>query len=297
MTTDPNTVLSGLATTFPAQLAQVASLEQTLADALGEALGGTGFVDVFSDSQGTAVLLEFAFVSTPLTVSIPGLSSFSISIGEIDEFELETAIIVDLAGAPLMVFEAPVFIQCIDSGLLISVVQVGDGWQPDLDVNGERKKLTFAFSGVGFQIDSGGNISASTDLKIDLHPVQIGNSGIVLEMKGIQPCLSDEIPLPTGIPTGSRGFAIAKVDVSLPAAIKGSFAPSEITAEGLFLGTGGFTGKLSAEWSAGKAIELGGITCTLESLLFAFKQNSLVESKLSGTLTLPFFDEIGRAHV
>jgi len=80
-----------------------------------------------------------------------------------------------------------------------------------------------------------------------LPPVQLGKSGVVIEMKGLRLCMSDHSPLPTGVPAGSRGFAIDSIDVYLPDSIKGSFAPNELQAEELFVGSGGFTGKLSAE--------------------------------------------------
>ena len=290
MTETSATILDPLGADFPQHLSQVSALEEALSDALGALLGESDFVDVFFDVEDDGVLLELSFVTQPLELAIPGFSSFLVSIGEAEELELEVAIVLNEAGAKFLLFDAPIFLQCPSTDLLAPVVKQGDKWEPDLDSEGKVKKVTLVFSGVSLQVDSSGKVDLTTDVKVDLQPVQIGKSGVIVEMKGLSLCMSDQAQLPAGLPIGSRGFAIDSVNVHLPESIQGSFAPDEIKAEGLFIGSGGFTGKLSAEWSAGKPLQLGGIECTLKSLMFDFKQNSLVESELICELTLPFFE-------
>src|ERR1043166_9715395 len=290
-------VLDELGTQFPQHIGILSAVAQALNDVLGAAFGQTEFVDVFVDSEGDAVLAEVTFVLPPITLAIPGLSTFSLSVGHTDEIELELAITLDSTGAKCSLFETPIFVQCIDSDLLVPVVMNGDKWEPDRDTGGTVKPLTLVFAGVSVEITSDGTVKVTSDLALDLPPVMIGSSGVVVEMKGVTLCMSDDVQLPNGVPAGSRGFVVGSINAFLPYSLKGTFAPNEIIGDGLFLGTGGFTGRLSAAWTNGKSIQLGGIDCTLKSLLFNFKQNSLVESKLDCELQLPFFNQPVNADV
>ncbi|HEU0099228.1 MAG TPA: hypothetical protein VFQ67_10685 [Allosphingosinicella sp.] len=174
--------------------------------------------------------------------------------------------------------------------MLTPVMKTGDTWEPDCNPDGSAKGLLLAFSGIELELTSDGKLTATTDLKIDLPPVQIGNSGVVVEMKGLGLALSDGVALPQGVPAGSRGCTVDSLVVHLPKSIQGNFVPGEIAASDLFVGTGGFTGKLSAAWTAGKPIRFAGVDCTLSSLNFEFRQNSLVAAKLECKMVLPFFD-------
>lgn len=290
MTQTAGEIIEELGTKFPLQLDTVASLTQVLSQVIStDSLGGS-FYYVFLDSYDDSVLLEADFFSSPATINIPGLSGFSLLVGNEDGLQVEVAVVINDSEAKLLIFGPPVSVQC-QADWLIPVVMKGEKWEPDLNNDGTPKKASLVFTGLDIELGSDGKIEIFTDLAVDLPPVQLGKSGVVVEMKGLRPCLSDQAQLPAGVPTGSRGFSIETIDVYLPDSIKGSFAPNEIKAEGLFLGSGGFTGKLSAEWSAGKPFQLAGIECTLKSLMFDFKQNSLVESELICELVLPFFDQ------
>lgn len=290
MTDSADQVLDELAADLPQYAPILSSLTDVVANLFGPALYDSGFVDVFIDTDDSAVLIEVSFVADPLVLALPNFGGFSVSVGEADEFELELVFLLNLSVAKCIIYDTPIFVRCIDSGLLTPVTRVDDAWQPDRDGDGNIKSFGLVFSGLSLTFDSTGAFDATTEISVDAPPTRIGNSGVVVEMKGLKPCLSDAAVLPAGVPAGSRGFAIDSVEVYLPDSLKGTFAPGEIMGEGLFLGTGGFTGKLSALWPAGKPIEFGGSTCTLKSLLLDFKQNSLVDSKLECAMTLPFFD-------
>ena len=290
MTDNAGQIIDALGTDFPPHLAKVSALDQILSDVLGTVFHNNEFVDCFFEINDDAILMEVSFVCQPLVLTIPGFSSFVVSLGQADELELEVAVVLDQTGARFLLFDAPIFLQCSSTDLLTPVTKTNDKWEPDVDSNGAVKKLSLVLSGVSFEINSAGAVDITTNLKLDLPPVRIGKSGVVVEMKGLRLCMSDQVPLPASVPAGSRGFAIDSIDVYLPESIKGTFAPNEIIAEGLFIGSGGFTGKLSAEWTAGKPLQLAGIECTLKSLLFEFKQNSLVASELICELKLPFFE-------
>ena len=283
-------ILDGLGADFPQQQAGAAALTQSLEDVLGDAVRGSAFAEVFFDVEDDGVLMEVAFVTQPLVLAIPGFSSFTVSVGQADVLELEVAAVFDQTGARLLLFDAPIYIRCSSTSLLTPVVKNGDKWEPDVEADGTPKKLAVVLDGVSLEIDSGGNVALATDLTVDLPPVRIGKSGVVVELKGARLCMTDDAQLPDGVPEGSRGLAIDSIEVYLPESIQGSFVPGEIVGEGLFVGSGGFTGKLSAEWTQGKPLRLAGIECTLQSLMFEFRQNSLVGSELKCELTLPFFE-------
>lgn len=291
MTDTAADTIDALAAEFPQFGGAIGSISDVLGDLLGSDVFDSQFVDVFMDLEGSTLLVEAAFVSGPLTVSLPGLGGFSVSVGEGDGFELDLALILSLTGSKGLLLEAPIHVRCLTSDLLVPVVQVGDQWLDDLDNNGVRKPFGLVFDGVDLSFDSNGGFQAATDLKIDVPPARIGDTGLVIGMRGLYPCLSDNSVLPQGIPAGSRGFAMDGLDVWLPESLQGSFAPGEIVASDLFVGTGGFTGKLSGAWTSGKPIAFAGLECTLKSLLFEFVQNALVASKLECEMVLPFFDQ------
>jgi len=292
MTLDVGDFVGQLGTEFPLFSGGVSDVGQALTDGLSSAFGNASFFNVFLEHyDDQAILLEADFVSPPLALTIPGLGGFSLSVGQVDEIDVDLAIVLDDLGVRCFIFNAPIIVQCLNASWLTPVVKNGAKWDADLNSDGTVKKVSLVFSGIDIETDSNGKIEITSDLKVDLQPVRIGNSGIVVAMKGLQLCMSDQAQLPVGVPSGSRGFAMDSVDVYLPDSLQGTFAPNEIVGEGLFFGTGGFTGKLSAAWPSGKPIQLGGFECTLNSLLFDFKQNSLVESELSCELTLPFFDQ------
>jgi hypothetical protein len=185
----------------------------------------------------------------------------------------------------------PVFRVEPPAKFLKPMMKKDDRWVEALDSSGKSRPAKIVVTGGSVALSASGGFGLFGSPTLDIEPVQIGSSGIVVNCQGLRACLTDADPLPTGIPAGSRGFAIDSVEVFLPDSVKGTFAPQEIKGEELFFGSSGFTGKLSAEWSGGKPIHLAGIECTLKSLMFAFKQNSLVESELKCELILPFFDQ------
>jgi len=283
-------ILDEVGTAFPAHADKVDTLSQSLSDLVGTKFLDSNFFFVFIDSYDDSVLLEAQFISEAVTIEIPGLSGFALVVGTGDELEVDVAVVLDDERATFYLLGAPISVQCLKTEWLTPVVKVGEKWEPEVNADGTAKKAEVVFSGLDLEADTDGRLQIASDVAVDLPPVMLGKSGVVVEMRGLRPCLSDGAQLPDGVPAGSRGFAVDSVEVYLPESIKGDFLPGEIAGEGLFVGSGGFTGKLSAEWSGGKPIKLGGIECTLKSLMFEFKQNSLVGSGLACEMTLPFFE-------
>jgi len=236
----------------------------------------------------------FLSIEADLTVNksfdVPALPDWKIRPGDGTNSPVLSATFV-LSKEPGIFVANPVFRVEPPAKFLKPMMLKDDRWVEALDSSGKSRPATIVVTGGSVALSTSGGFGLFGSPAIDIEPVQIGSSGIVVTCQGLRACLTDSDPLPAGIPAGSRGFAIDSVEVFLPESVKGSFAPEEILGEQLFFGGGGFTGKLSAEWAMEKPINLAGIDCKLKSLMFDFKQNSLVESELICELVLPFFDQ------
>ena len=236
----------------------------------------------------------FLSVQAGLTVTktfdIPALPDWKIRPGDGTNSPLLSATFV-FSKEPGLFVANPVFRVEPPAKFLKPMMLKNDRWVEAFDSSGKSRPAKIVVTGGSLALSTSGGFGLFGSPSLDIEPVQIGSSGIVVTCQGLRACLTDSDPLPAGIPAGSRGFAIDSVEVFLPESVKGSFAPEEIIGEQLFFGGGGFTGKLSAEWTEGKPLQLAGIECTLKSLMFDFKQNSLVESELICELVLPFFDQ------
>lgn len=236
----------------------------------------------------------FLSIEADLTVNksfdIPALPDWKIRPGDGTNSPLLSATFV-FSKEPGLFVANPVFRVEPPTKYLKPMKLKDDRWVEALDSSGKSRPAKIVVTGGSLALSTNGGFGLFGSPAIEIEPVQIGSTGIVVACQGLRACLTDSDPLPTGIPAGSRGFAIDSVEVSLPEPVKGSFAPQEIMGEQLFFGGGGFTGKLSAEWAMEKPIKLAGIDCKLKSLMFDIKQNSLVESELICELNLPFFDQ------
>jgi len=235
----------------------------------------------------------FLSIDADLTVNksfgIPALPDWKIRPGDGTSSPLLSATFV-FSKEPGLFIANPVFRLEPPAKLLKPMKLKDNRWIEAFDSSGKSRPAKIVVTGGSVALSTSAGFGLFGSPTLDIEPVQIGSSGIVVSCQGLRACLTDSDALPVGIPAGSRGFAIDSVEVFLPDSVKGSFAPKEIVGENLFFGGGGFTGKLSAEWLMDKPIKLAGIECKLKSLMFDFKQNSLIESELICELTLPFFE-------
>ncbi len=151
-------------------------------------------------------------------------------------------------------------------------------------------------SNAGFSIDSGDNTPS-----FSLPPVMVGESGVIIEANNISFVFSQEAADSIfSLPPTSRGIFIDDATIHLPKDISVAL-PSDIHLDDLFIGNGGFYGKVAGNWtpqlsSDGKSFSgngagnICGIPFGLKSISLEFIQNSFVESSLHGTMILPFFD-------
>ncbi|MGA9773955.1 MAG: hypothetical protein WBV94_33295 [Blastocatellia bacterium] len=197
----------------------------------------------------------------------------------------------------------------LDTKLLRPVQQVNQKWVPINDTDGKPKPAELRFTGIGVQVDLDGNLELlipSGAPMGSLGAVQIGNTGIVVELEGLAPYFSVKQTPPAGAPSGFRGVKIDSLKVYLPDDFNIPAAPGNLHAENLLLGTGGFSGTIGATWTSNFANgqytgngagTLFGIPFGLKSLNVTFKQNVPTALAIQGEMLLPFFDEPVRVSI
>lgn len=155
------------------------------------------------------------------------------------------------------------------------------------EVDTTKEYVDIQFAEVSLEINGDGDISIDMEGQIDLPPVMLGDSGVVIEAHGITLHLDANSP-PPGQPVGWKGIHIGQASVYLPGELGEIVGNLQLT--NAYIGNGGFTGSISTTWTPALHAELFGMEFTLQSVGISFVQNSLTASSIAGTITLPFFD-------
>jgi len=226
---------------------------------------------------------------TPLALSLPGLDAVAVVLapsggGTLVPFALRISPTVELRiGVPIALR--------LDARLLRPVRRVPpaepgqpDRFEPDPSV--EHVDITLAETTLTIDVD--GNVDLDVQSRLDLPPCMVGETGVVIEASDIRLHLRGDSP-PAGKPPGWRGISLARAALYLPDAFPSSIGSLEVL--DAVIGNGGFSGRVRSTWAPGLAVRFLGIESTLESATLDFVQNVPVASRISGTLTLPFFDQ------
>lgn len=188
-----------------------------------------------------------------------------------------------------------------ETKLLRPVKRVNQKWVP-ITVDGKPKPAELIFTGIGVQADLNGNLELLMPANApqgSLGAVQIGDTGIVLELEGLAPYFSVKQTPPAGAPPGFRGVTIDSLKVYLPDDLSISAAPDSLHANSMLLGTEGLSGTIGATWGAvfqngtytgSGAGTLFGVPFGLKSLDVTFKQNIPTAFAIKGEMLLPFFE-------
>jgi hypothetical protein len=193
----------------------------------------------------------------------------------------------------------------LESKLLRPVKFEQGKWVEILDPDGNLKPAEARLEGIGVTVSHTGDFELLLPQgapEISLGAVQIGDSGVVIEIDGVQPYFSRRQKPPSGAARGFRGLAITSLKLHLPNDMDVPLAPSDLTFSNILIGTGGFSGEIKGSWTpiwdpisemfTGNGVgTLFGIPFALRSLSFDFKQNVPTEAELKGDLLLPFFDQ------
>ncbi|HYY92884.1 MAG TPA: hypothetical protein VE713_00100, partial [Pyrinomonadaceae bacterium] len=137
--------------------------------------------------------------------------------------------------------------------------------------------------------------------------VELGTTGIVLELNEVELYLSGTQTPPPGEQQGFKGVFIKSAKLHLTGGLTSDLAPDNFAASDLLIGSSGISGTITASWgnvgakSAAKLAGAGsggggaggslfGIPFKLKSLELELKHNQFQKSSIKGELTLPFFD-------
>jgi hypothetical protein len=220
----------------------------------------------------------------PLALSIPGLDAVELVIGAAGDatiFEFEIAI------------RPTVRVTIKDVALALRLH--GDYFKParlnatsgKYERDPDASSVEIALGAISLGIDADAGFEVSTSGGVALPPTMIGDSGVVIEASGLELFLSDAAA-PPGKPAGTRGIFIASAAVHLPESLGRA---SDLTMMNAFIGNGGFSGTLTTTLSPAVEEDFGGVAVTLENVSLKFAQNALIESSLTGTLVVPYFDK------
>jgi hypothetical protein len=223
-----------------------------------------------------------------LALTIPGLSAVSLVFGgngQESAFNFEADLL------------EPRSVRLVDASLALRFS--ADVLKPVRKIDGR-----FQVDPARKQIDIGVTATITIDgdsLRIDgaealeLEPCMIGDSGVVIEAEGVKLDLSRESSIPeaeaAGLPAAWTGVFIQKAAIHAPPDL-GDLLPDDLTFEKCFIGSGGFTGEVKAEWTPALSRSLAGVEFSLKRVDLGFVQSSFSRMQIDGTIKLPFFDEL-----
>jgi hypothetical protein len=180
-------------------------------------------------------------------------------------------------------------------------------WVPVLDPNNQPMPAAFKIGNVYLHVDGDGQVDFvdkdgnPASPTITPPALQLGGSGIVLDLHEVKLYLSEKQTPPDGAPAGFKGVTISEATLHLGDMFGSAAGPETVTIDNLMIGSSGFSGTIGAEWDyevdqddgtyTGDGLgELFGLQFGLKSLKFVFSQNRLTGSGIKGVIKLPFFD-------
>ncbi|RKN70084.1 hypothetical protein [Paenibacillus ginsengarvi] len=155
------------------------------------------------------------------------------------------------------------------------------------EIDTSKEYVDIRFAELDLEINADGDISIGVEGGIDLPPVMLGDSGVVIEAHDVALFLDTANPPPGQVP-GWKGVHIKQASLYLPGELGEIVGSLQLL--DAYIGNGGFTGQVSTSWTPAHAAKLFGMTFSLERVAISFVQSALVESEIAGSITLPFFD-------
>jgi hypothetical protein len=144
------------------------------------------------------------------------------------------------------------------------------------------------------RIDDSFDLTCDGFEDLELTPAMIGDSGVVVSAQGVKIHLSRTTSAPwitaAGFDESFIGVFISEATVTLPSDLP-ALAPSDLVIRNCAIGSGGFTGKLEANYPGlGETSEIFGMSFRLKHVALELRQNAFVQSEIIGEMLLPFFD-------
>jgi hypothetical protein len=188
--------------------------------------------------------------------------------------------------------------------VLLPMKQGQNGLEPDytLDASGNLTKAYFQFASALLDFDTATGFGYQTDFSGTLYPqyTQIGNTGLIISFSNIKLDLSHTTNIPeadaAGYPVDFIGLYVQ--DASIQFGGFGTDDPNRpsttIFAKNLLIGTGGISGTIGIDAAEGSIHKNFGLFAVeLDRFSMTFSHNSIVNSSISGKLTIPGFNQNG----
>ncbi len=205
----------------------------------------------------------------------------------------------------------------IQSNLLQRVERVDGSYEPLLDPQTQMPvPLDITLTGGNLLFNSDGEfaftVADGSAPTFAIESFMIGDTGLVLADIEMSVILSEAAAIDVAVDypaldQASRGVLIKSATLHFPEDLQVGILPDDIILENAFIGTGGFSGKISGGWDVVETDASNNHTLRsgvngvgtifefnfgIESLAIEFVQNSIVASTIAGYIELPFFDEL-----
>ncbi|HVK94973.1 MAG TPA: hypothetical protein VM571_09630 [Noviherbaspirillum sp.] len=189
----------------------------------------------------------------------------------------------------------------IETNLLKRVENQGGEWVQLTDsVTGEPEPVEISLGGAALSVDQAGQFSFTFESgapELEITPFMIGDTGVVVEVSGLQLIMSDDAAdsLPDTVDSSWRGVYIENATVHLPEGLS-DVLPDDVLLDNLFIGSGGFCGRITGNWESEDGTSttdektLCGMPFSIKSASIEIMQNTIAEFSIRGSLTLPFFN-------
>ncbi|MFM1998536.1 MAG: hypothetical protein RL204_483 [Bacteroidota bacterium] len=188
------------------------------------------------------------------------------------------------------------------SAFLIPVEEVNNIWVPILDENQEIAPVEVNFGGVTLKYlhdDRDILFDPTSNPTITIDAIQLGETGIIIELDGITPYFSDKQVADDGLQTGFRGVGIVDATVTLPSSwfaedTANPNNPNDVSIKGnnLLIGNDGITGILGLETNGPMFhFAFGGFQGALNQFNLEFVRNNIIGSTIGGTMIIKGFKD------
>ncbi len=243
----------------------------------------------------TAVLL-----TQSVEIGLPGFNQVSVVLGAADN---DTTFLVEIELEPIILGRLSTTLAIrLRTNLLRPVERVVDSstGRETFQIDHEAEHLDVPIADAEVTLDQDGNISIASDLSISLPLSSIADTGLIIEARDISFNLSPESP----------AMVLSEADVLLPDYLP--LPPStRITMVNASIDSSGFTGDVAVDLNLSydevnrefvylpidpadpptPATLFGDLSGGLRHVRIAVEQNRLTAFDITGSLTIPYFDE------
>jgi hypothetical protein len=274
---------------LPGDAGVPASALQLLQDVLGPLTEGFSFLDyVIRDREnGFDLWVELLFPKG-FTVPIPGTDGMALVLLD-DGSNPPRGCGTDIEGYELrLVVDGDKFV------LRLEALSVALRFPPSMlspaDASESQYSQLELFGAL--EIDQTGDIRFDWDNSLTLTPSKIADTGMVLSVSKIKLDLSRTTALPEVLAAGYgedfRGVFIEEAKLALPESM--SSLVKDVTVTSFVAGSGGVSGKAQVTFNGAEKDFLGA-KFALDSVSVTLEHSVLAEARVTGKITVPFFDQ------